>query len=106
VTQLASKASAAFVAQGMPAAAADKLAHTLTQAPSEVFPQLAQQPNGAALLQSAGTAFAEATKFVGIAAASFVFLGLIATLFLPKSSGLPTDEALKQEPGTGVEATA
>jgi len=107
VTSLANQAGKRFVALGVPQGQADQLAHAITRAPSEVFPTLAAMPNGHQLLAAAGDAFATATRYVGIVAAGFVFLGLIATLLLPRDvdSGDHT-AARNSDPGPGVDAVA
>jgi EmrB/QacA subfamily drug resistance transporter len=104
VTSLANQAAKRFITLGLSSADADKLAHEITRAPSEVFPQLAAMPNGPQLLTAAGDAFATATKYVGIVAAGFVFLGLVATLLLPRDVGGRDHVEAHNEPGPGVEA--
>ena len=104
VTSLANQATKRFLTLGLSDADASKLAHEITRAPSEVFPQLAHMANGPQLLNAAGEAFATATKYVGIVAASFVFMGLIATLLLPRDVGGKEPSTPSAQPGPGVEA--
>jgi MFS-type transporter involved in bile tolerance (Atg22 family) len=107
VTSLANQSVKRFVALGLSHSDADKLAHMITRAPSEVFPQLAHMAKGPELLNAAGQAFATATKYVGIVAAGFVFLGLIATLLLPRDVDGSNHAAPEVAAGPGVDvATA
>jgi EmrB/QacA subfamily drug resistance transporter len=106
VTSLANQAAKRFIALGLSNTDADKLAHEITRAPSEVFPQLAAMPKGPQLLTAAGDAFATATRYVGIVAAGFVFLGLIATLLLPRDVGGRDHVEEHNTPGPGVEPAA
>lgn len=76
---------------GMTSDAADAIAAVVERSAGTAIPRLAQETS-AQVQAAAQQAFAEALRTAGLAAAAFLVLGLVATLFLPTGAHV-TDES-------------
>lgn len=71
---------------GVPAAQAEQISSVVSSSAGQAIPALAQQPDGATLVAAASAGFADAIDLVAWVAATFVILGLIASLLLPRNA--------------------
>ena len=78
----------------VPAEQAQQLADVVEKSAGTVIPGLDQPPGGPELQAAAGQAFAESLSRTAFVAGGFVFLGLVFTLALPKTSGRHEQEEL------------
>ncbi len=72
--------------RGVPEAAATQVADVVASSAGQAIPSLGAQPQGDTLVQAASDGFVSATKWVAWVAAFFVFLGLLASLRLPRNA--------------------
>ena len=63
---------------------------------------LGSMPDGTAIVAAASSAAVDAARAVSFAAAGFIFLGLIATLLLPRATDDSTDGATDDQVPTGA----
>lgn len=73
--------------RGLPPAAAEQVADVVSTSAGQAIPGLAGQPDGALLVEASSEAFVSATKAVAVVAGSFVLLGLLTSLRLPRHAG-------------------
>lgn len=71
---------------GVPAAQAEQISSVVSSSAGQAIPALAEQPDGATLVAAASAGFADAIDLVAWVAATFVILGLIASLLLPRNA--------------------
>lgn len=72
---------------GVPVQAAERLADVVEESAGTVIPTLDQPPGSPEIQDAAAIAFADSVRATAFVAAGFVFLGLMATLALPKPTG-------------------
>jgi len=77
---------------GVPQAQAQELADIVEESAGTVIPSLAEPPGSPQVQAAASQAFADAVEITAYVAGGFVFLGLLATLALPKPVGRREDE--------------
>lgn len=84
---------------GVPADAAGQLAEAVESSAGTIIPSLGDPPQGSPEIQAAAAqAFADAFRVTAFVAGGFVFLGLIATLALPKPHGPPGADRARPGP--------
>jgi len=85
VTSLASHTRAALdtTPGRLPPAMVDRVVHIVRTSGGAAVDSLAALPRGEQLVHAASIAAVDATRTVALAAATFIFVGLIATLALP-----------------------
>ena len=72
--------------RGVPAPVAEQVASAVQSSAGQAIPALAAKPGGDVLVEGASEGFADAIKTVSWVAGIFVFLGLMASLLLPKNA--------------------
>ncbi len=77
---------------GVSAEQAAQVSQIVQQSAGTAIGSLASQPNGPALVDAAGHAFADSLRRTAFAGAGFVALGLVATLLLPADRRREDDE--------------
>jgi len=76
---------------GVPSAQAQEVADIVEESAGTVIPSLDQPPGSPQIQAAASQAFADAVEVTAYVAGGFVFLGLLATLALPKPVGRRED---------------
>ncbi|HSO03855.1 MAG TPA: hypothetical protein VLQ92_05195, partial [Candidatus Limnocylindrales bacterium] len=89
---LSSQTAAQVEQVGVPQAQAQEIAAIVEESAGTVIPSLDQPPGSAEVQSAAAQAFADAVEVTAYVAGGFVFLGLLATLALPKPIGRREDE--------------
>jgi len=77
---------------GLPQEQAQQVADIVEESAGTVIPSLDQPPGSAEVQSAASQAFADSVEVTAYVAGAFVFLGLLATLALPKPVGRREDE--------------
>jgi hypothetical protein len=77
---------------GVPQVQAQEVADIVEESAGTVIPSLAEPPGSPQVQAAASQAFADAVQITAYVAGGFVFLGLLATLALPKPVGRREDE--------------
>jgi len=77
---------------GVPTARAQEIADIVEESAGTVIPGLDQPPGSPEIQSAASQAFADSVQVTAYVAGGFVFLGLLATLALPKPVGRREDE--------------
>jgi MFS family permease len=77
---------------GVPLVQAQEVADIVEESAGTVIPSLAEPPGSPQVQAAASQAFADAVQITAYVAGGFVFLGLLATLALPKPVGRREDE--------------
>ncbi|MBU6246088.1 MAG: MFS transporter [Actinomycetales bacterium] len=72
--------------RGVSVAQADQVSSVVANSAGTATAGLAAQPDGQVLFEGASAGFAEASRYVSWVAAGFVFLGLLASLMLPRNA--------------------
>ena len=72
--------------RGVPSPVAQQVASAVQSSAGQAIPALAAKPGGDVLVEGASEGFADAIKAVSWVAGIFVFLGLLASLLLPKNA--------------------
>ena len=72
--------------RGVPTAEAEQISAAVAGSAGQAIPALANQPDGAVLVEGAAQGFANAIKTVAWVAGTLVFLGLVASFMLPKNA--------------------
>ena len=72
--------------RGIPAQEAEQVASVVANSAGTATAGLAAQPDGPALFEGASEGFAQASRYVSWVAGGFVFLGLLASLLLPRNA--------------------
>lgn len=86
IVGLSSGVSSSLEERGVPTEVAVQVGDTMSQSAGQALPALASQPDGQVLVEGASDGFVDAMKLVAWAASTFVFLGLLATFFLPRNA--------------------
>ena len=103
LTMLASKTTAALAAvPGIPKSVSDQVVHVVSSSGGAAIGSLGSMPDGTAIVAAASSAAVDAARAVSFAAAGFIFLGLIATLLLPRATDDSTDGATDDQVPTGA----
>jgi hypothetical protein len=89
---LNSQTAAHVEESGIPAAQAQEIADIVEESAGTVIPSLDQPPGSSEIQSAASQAFADSVEVTAYVAGGFVFLGLLATLALPKPVGRREDE--------------
>ena len=88
-------------ASGVPSEVASQLADVVEQSAGTAIPSLGEPPQGSPQIQAAASqAFADSVRVTAFVAGGFVFLGLLATLALPKPLGRREEEADTSSPSS------
>lgn len=83
---LGSAVQANLEERGVSVAQADQVSSVVANSAGTATAGLAAQPDGQVLFEGASAGFAEASRYVSWVAAGFVFLGLLASLMLPRNA--------------------
>ena len=81
-------------AVGLPADAASQVADVVEKSAGTIIPTLDQPPGSPEIQAAAAQAFADSVRVTAFVAGGFVFLGLLATLALPKPTGRREEDAV------------
>ena len=90
LTQLGSRtASALATIPGLPPAAQHQITQVVRSSGGSAISSLHSMPGGAAVVNAASGAAADAASIVALCAAGFILVGLLATMALPRRLGAP-----------------
>ena len=91
---------------GVPAGASEQVADVVEESAGTVIPSLDEPPGSPEIQEAASQAFADSFRVTAFVAGGFVFLGLLATIALPKPVGRREDDVELQAPEPEASASA